>query len=119
MPHYSDMDTPDLKNKLSRFGVRPLPKRQMVLKLKEIHQYTHQLASSDSEDEAPQEKTPPCQLIVGAQMAPFKESRAAAASSPAKTNQEEGELLSASQESQGPTQSWLSLLKTTQTATAA
>uniref|UniRef100_A0A8C6WWU9 Structure-specific endonuclease subunit SLX4 n=1 Tax=Neogobius melanostomus TaxID=47308 RepID=A0A8C6WWU9_9GOBI len=53
MPHYSDMDTPDLKNKLNKFGVRPLPKRQMVLKLKEIHQYTHQLIRSDSEDEAP------------------------------------------------------------------
>lgn len=53
MPHYSDMDTPDLKNKLNRFGVRPLPKRQMILKLKEIHQYTHQLLSSDSEDGAP------------------------------------------------------------------
>uniref|UniRef100_A0A3P9B531 Structure-specific endonuclease subunit SLX4 n=1 Tax=Maylandia zebra TaxID=106582 RepID=A0A3P9B531_9CICH len=52
MPHYSDMDTPELKNKLNRFGVRPLPKRQMILKLKEIHQYTHQLVSSDSEDEA-------------------------------------------------------------------
>uniref|UniRef100_A0AAV2LMN1 Structure-specific endonuclease subunit SLX4 n=1 Tax=Knipowitschia caucasica TaxID=637954 RepID=A0AAV2LMN1_KNICA len=53
LPHYSDMDTPELKNKLNKFGVRPLPKRQMVLKLKEIHQYTHQLVSSDSEDEAP------------------------------------------------------------------
>ncbi|XP_053182838.1 structure-specific endonuclease subunit SLX4 [Scomber japonicus] len=53
MPHYSDMDTPDLKNKLNRFGVRPLPKRQMILKLKEIHQYTHQLVNSDSEDETP------------------------------------------------------------------
>nr|XP_015215383.1 PREDICTED: structure-specific endonuclease subunit SLX4 isoform X1 [Lepisosteus oculatus]XP_015215384.1 PREDICTED: structure-specific endonuclease subunit SLX4 isoform X1 [Lepisosteus oculatus]XP_015215386.1 PREDICTED: structure-specific endonuclease subunit SLX4 isoform X1 [Lepisosteus oculatus] len=52
MPSYSDMDTPELKAKLNRFGVRPLPKRQMVLKLKEIHQYTHQLTSSDSEDEA-------------------------------------------------------------------
>ncbi|XP_011610823.2 structure-specific endonuclease subunit SLX4 [Takifugu rubripes] len=53
MPHYSDMDTPELKNKLNRFGVRPLPKRQMILKLKEIHRYTHQLVGSDSEDEAP------------------------------------------------------------------
>ncbi|XP_029949241.1 structure-specific endonuclease subunit SLX4 [Salarias fasciatus] len=58
MPHYSDMDTPELKNKLNRFGVRPLPKRQMILKLKEIHQYTHQLLSSDSEDEA-RGKPPP------------------------------------------------------------
>ncbi|CAN9510086.1 unnamed protein product [Ophioblennius macclurei] len=57
MPHYSDMDTPELKNKLNRFGVRPLPKRQMILKLKEIHQYTHQLVSSDSEDEA--QRNPP------------------------------------------------------------
>ncbi|CDQ87941.1 unnamed protein product [Oncorhynchus mykiss] len=53
MPSYSDMDTPDLKNKLNRFGVRPLPKRQMILKLKEIHQYTHQVVSSESDDEAP------------------------------------------------------------------
>uniref|UniRef100_A0A2K5D4M6 Structure-specific endonuclease subunit SLX4 n=1 Tax=Aotus nancymaae TaxID=37293 RepID=A0A2K5D4M6_AOTNA len=35
-----------------RFGVRPLPKRQMVLKLKEIFQYTHQTLDSDSEDES-------------------------------------------------------------------
>ncbi|XP_035259209.1 structure-specific endonuclease subunit SLX4 isoform X1 [Anguilla anguilla] len=53
MPGYSDMDTPELKNKLNRFGVRPLPKRQMVLKLKEIHQYTHQLLSSGSEEDGP------------------------------------------------------------------
>ncbi|KAJ8363011.1 hypothetical protein SKAU_G00118420 [Synaphobranchus kaupii] len=53
MPGYSDMDTPDLKNRLNRFGVRPLPKRQMVLKLKEIHQYTHQLLSSESEEDGP------------------------------------------------------------------
>ncbi|XP_061130096.1 structure-specific endonuclease subunit SLX4 isoform X1 [Syngnathus typhle] len=53
MPHYSDMDTPELKNKLNRFGVRALPKRQMIVKLKEIHQYTHQLVNSDCEDEAP------------------------------------------------------------------
>uniref|UniRef100_A0A3Q3MEW4 Structure-specific endonuclease subunit SLX4 n=1 Tax=Labrus bergylta TaxID=56723 RepID=A0A3Q3MEW4_9LABR len=38
---------------LSVFGVRPLPKRQMILKLKEIHQYTHQLVHSDSDGEAP------------------------------------------------------------------
>ncbi|XP_060767335.1 structure-specific endonuclease subunit SLX4 isoform X2 [Neoarius graeffei] len=51
MPSFSDMDTPELKNKLNRYGVRPLPKKQMVLKLKEIHQYTHQLMSSSSEEE--------------------------------------------------------------------
>ncbi|NXH80407.1 SLX4 endonuclease, partial [Edolisoma coerulescens] len=51
MPAYSIMETPQLKKELSRFGVRALPKRQMVLKLKEIFQYTHQ--DRDSEDEIP------------------------------------------------------------------
>ncbi|XP_056264514.1 structure-specific endonuclease subunit SLX4 isoform X2 [Pseudoliparis swirei] len=55
LPPYSDMDTPELKNKLNRFGVRPLPKRQMILKLKEIHQYTHQLVSSEEEEEEEEE----------------------------------------------------------------
>ncbi|CAG5928896.1 unnamed protein product [Menidia menidia] len=91
MPHYSDMDTPELKNKLDRFGVRPLPKRQMVLKLKEIHQYTHQLASSGSEDEEPGHR--------GAAPA-FKEPAAPAGFSPAKdSREEEAEQLSASQSS--------------------
>lgn len=53
MPRYSIMETPVLKKELDRFGVRPLPKRQMVLKLKEIFQYTHQTLGSDSEDEVP------------------------------------------------------------------
>ncbi|NWZ66703.1 SLX4 endonuclease, partial [Acrocephalus arundinaceus] len=51
MPAYSIMETPQLKKELSRFGVRALPKRQMVLKLKEIFQYTHQDGDSDFEDE--------------------------------------------------------------------
>ncbi|XP_035034156.2 structure-specific endonuclease subunit SLX4 [Hippoglossus stenolepis] len=110
MPHYSDMDTPDLKNKLNRFGVRPLPKRQMILKLKEIHQYTHQLVSSDSEDEAPsagraaKRKPPPntSSAAPGSQTVKFKEPIAPAAVSPLKQRaeeeeEEEGELLSASQ----------------------
>nr|XP_008119096.1 PREDICTED: structure-specific endonuclease subunit SLX4 [Anolis carolinensis] len=41
MPSYSAMATPELKTELKRFGVRALPKRQMVLKLKEIFQFTH------------------------------------------------------------------------------
>ncbi|KAM6249901.1 structure-specific endonuclease subunit SLX4 [Porphyrio hochstetteri] len=53
MPAYSLMETPQLKKELSRFGVRALPKRQMVLKLKEIFQYTHQDVDSDFEDEIP------------------------------------------------------------------
>ncbi|XP_071360454.1 structure-specific endonuclease subunit SLX4 [Trachinotus anak] len=112
MPHYSDMDTPELKNKLNRFGVRPLPKRQMILKLKEIHQYTHQLvSSSDSEDEAPSAgRAAPMKPhttssaaagsrpVSCAKIVKFKEPRAPAASSPLKhKGEEEGELLSASQ----------------------
>ncbi|XP_066054490.1 structure-specific endonuclease subunit SLX4 [Chamaea fasciata] len=51
MPAYSIMETPQLKKELSRFGVRALPKRQMVLKLKEIFQYTHRDGDSDFEDQ--------------------------------------------------------------------
>ncbi|XP_053898452.1 structure-specific endonuclease subunit SLX4 isoform X1 [Malaclemys terrapin pileata] len=58
VPAYSIMETPELKKELHRFGVRPLPKRQMVLKLKEIFQYTHQIMSSDSEDEIPSSQPP-------------------------------------------------------------
>ncbi|XP_018535260.1 structure-specific endonuclease subunit SLX4 isoform X4 [Lates calcarifer] len=108
MPHYSDMDTPELKNKLNRFGVRPLPKRQMILKLKEIHQYTHQLVSSDSEDEAlttgrAAQKPPSTtsagagsRLVSCARTVTFKEPRAPAAMKH-KGGEGEEELLSASQ----------------------
>lgn len=58
MPRYSIMETPVLKKELDRFGVRPLPKRQMVLKLKEIFQYTHQTLESDSEDEIQSSQVP-------------------------------------------------------------
>ncbi|XP_029326617.1 structure-specific endonuclease subunit SLX4 isoform X3 [Mus caroli] len=63
MPRYSIMETPVLKKELDRFGVRALPKRQMVLKLKEIFQYTHQTLESDSEDEIQSSQIPaevPC-----------------------------------------------------------
>ncbi|XP_071752381.2 structure-specific endonuclease subunit SLX4 [Centroberyx gerrardi] len=111
MPSYSDMDTPDLKSKLNRFGVRPLPKRQMILKLKEIHQYTHQLVSSESEDEAPsvgrtaQAKPLPTSSTAAPSSRPascartvkFKQPRAPAAVSPVKHSEEDAEPLSASQ----------------------
>ncbi|NXK76806.1 SLX4 endonuclease, partial [Amazona guildingii] len=58
MPAYSMMETPQLKKELSRFGVRALPKRQMVLKLKEIFQYTHKDVDSDFEDEIPSSQPP-------------------------------------------------------------
>ncbi|XP_054247232.1 structure-specific endonuclease subunit SLX4 [Indicator indicator] len=59
MPAYSIMETPQLKKELSRFGVRALPKRQMVLKLKEIFHYTHQDVDSDFEDGVPLSQPPP------------------------------------------------------------
>ncbi|XP_062035716.1 structure-specific endonuclease subunit SLX4 isoform X2 [Lepus europaeus] len=70
MPRYSIMETPVLKKELDRFGVRPLPKRQMVLKLKEIFQYTHQTLESDSEDEIPPSQAPreaPCSQTYNAE----------------------------------------------------
>uniref|UniRef100_A0A8C3W0D3 Structure-specific endonuclease subunit SLX4 n=1 Tax=Catagonus wagneri TaxID=51154 RepID=A0A8C3W0D3_9CETA len=63
LPRYSLLETPELRRELDRFGVRPLPKRQMVLKLKEIFQYTHQTLESDSEDEGQSSQAPsgaPC-----------------------------------------------------------
>ncbi|XP_031216860.1 structure-specific endonuclease subunit SLX4 isoform X4 [Mastomys coucha] len=65
MPRYSIMETPVLKKELDRFGVRALPKRQMVLKLKEIFQYTHQTLESDSEDEIQSSQIP--QQVPGSQ----------------------------------------------------
>ncbi|NXC17063.1 SLX4 endonuclease, partial [Corythaeola cristata] len=96
MPAYSIMETPQLKKELSRFGVRALPKRQMVLKLKEIFQYTHQDVDSDFEDEIPSSQPP-------LQKSPAKHSRQSKADptagrSPLAADGEEP-VLSASQES--------------------
>ncbi|CAI5791739.1 structure-specific endonuclease subunit SLX4 isoform X2 [Podarcis lilfordi] len=52
MPSYSVMETPKLKKELHRFGVRALPKRKMILKLKEIFQYTHQGARANPQEQA-------------------------------------------------------------------
>ncbi|KAG7315476.1 hypothetical protein KOW79_021564 [Hemibagrus wyckioides] len=96
MPSFSDMDTPELKNKLNRYGVRPLPKKQMVLKLKEIHQYTHQLMSSGSEEETSPRNRP------RAAPAAFKQPTAPPPVSPRKLlfgQEEEEDALPASQES--------------------
>ncbi|XP_061685272.1 structure-specific endonuclease subunit SLX4 isoform X2 [Syngnathoides biaculeatus] len=105
MPHYSDMDTPELKNELNRFGVRALPKRQMILKLKEIHHYTHQLVSSDSEDEGPcagpaaQTRGHPSKStaavsrpVSSRQKILFKDPKVPSSISPAKHNLEEEEM---------------------------
>lgn len=78
----------------------------MILKLKEIHQYTHQLVSSDSEDEAPSachavQMKPPAagsRTLSSAQALNFKEPSLPCNTSPLKPNREkEAELLSASQ----------------------
>lgn len=100
MPGFSDMDTPELKIKLNRFGVRPLPKKQMVLKLKEIHQYTHQLQSSESEEETCPTRHPLHASKSQSAQPPFKQPTAPPAVSPAKPQpSDEDELLSASQNS--------------------
>ncbi|KAI1886559.1 hypothetical protein AGOR_G00197040 [Albula goreensis] len=93
LPGYSDMDTPELKNRLNRFGVRPLPRRQMVLKLKEIHQYTHQLHSSESEEDGPASKPPPLPRTT---TAGFKQPERPKIS-PQKGAEHDGDGLSASQ----------------------
>ncbi|NWI26192.1 SLX4 endonuclease, partial [Sula dactylatra] len=77
MPAYSIMETPQLKKELRRFGVRALPKRQMVLKLKEIFQYTHQDVDSDFEDEIPSSQ-PPLQKSLAKHSRQSKADRAAA-----------------------------------------
>ncbi|NXD14999.1 SLX4 endonuclease, partial [Nothocercus nigrocapillus] len=101
MPAYSLMETPELKKELSRFGVRPLPKRQMVLKLKEIFQYTHQDVDmdvdADIEDDIPSSQLPP-------QKPPAKRPRqpktnGTASGKRAKTSKNEELMLSSSQES--------------------
>ncbi|NXB63960.1 SLX4 endonuclease, partial [Struthidea cinerea] len=102
MPAYSIMETPQLKKELSRFGVRALPKRQMVLKLKEIFQYTHR--DRDSKDEIPYSQPLP-------QKSPAKRPRQPKAGQAAEGAKEQGrpsvslaadgEELPASQESAG------------------
>ncbi|NXH73389.1 SLX4 endonuclease, partial [Hydrobates tethys] len=96
MPAYSIMETPQLKKELSRFGVRALPKRQMVLKLKEIFQYTHQDVDSDFEDEIPSSQ-PPQQKSLAKRSRQSKADRTAERWSLAADGEEP--MLSASQES--------------------
>ncbi|KAM5131253.1 structure-specific endonuclease subunit SLX4 isoform 3-T4 [Callospermophilus lateralis] len=97
MPRYSIMETPLLKKELDRFGVRPLPKRQMILKLKEIFQYTHQTLESDSEDEIQSSQVPleaPCSQTLTTET--YRPSRAGHTQSKATTGPR-------TQRSKGPT----------------
>ncbi len=80
--------------------MRPLPKKQMVLKLKEIHQYTHQLQSSDSEEETSGPQRPLNASNSKPALLSFKQPTAPPVVSPVKLPpSEEDELLSASQNS--------------------
>ncbi|NWI71718.1 SLX4 endonuclease, partial [Todus mexicanus] len=96
MPAYSMMETPQLKKELRRFGVRALPKRQMVLKLKEIFQYTHRDVDSDFEDEIPSSQPPP-QKSPGRRSRQSEAGRSAEKQSLAADGEEP--MLSASQQS--------------------
>lgn len=75
----------------------------MILKLKEIHQYTHQLASSDSEDEAraashAARTKPSSAQGSGAPPGKFKEPGVpVSACPPPKHSEDQMELLSSSQ----------------------
>ncbi|XP_062999569.1 structure-specific endonuclease subunit SLX4 [Elgaria multicarinata webbii] len=81
-PPYSAMETPKLKKELSRFGVRALPKRQMVLKLKEIFQYTHPKVGTDCQARPMPSQLPP--LHSPAKTGPRTAQRAPASSTPKK-----------------------------------
>ncbi|XP_078096645.1 structure-specific endonuclease subunit SLX4 [Mustelus asterias] len=61
-PPYSTMATPCLKKELGKFGVRPLPKKKMILKLKEIYQYTHRVIQPDPDSQSKPEvsSSQPC-----------------------------------------------------------
>ncbi|KAK9393054.1 structure-specific endonuclease subunit SLX4 [Crotalus adamanteus] len=72
LPPYSSMDTPELKKELSRFGVRALPKQQMVLKLKEIFQFTHQQARTDSKKKSMPVATSSFQKLEQKCLAPYR-----------------------------------------------
>ncbi|KAL5459862.1 hypothetical protein EMCRGX_G033247 [Ephydatia muelleri] len=49
MPDYQTMRTPALRDQCTRYGVRPLPKRKMIAKLREIYEYTHPMADQSAE----------------------------------------------------------------------
>ncbi|NXQ42804.1 SLX4 endonuclease, partial [Catharus fuscescens] len=101
MPAYSMMETPQLKKELSRFGVRALPKRQMVCKLKEIFQYTHRDGDSDFEDEIPYSQPLPRKSPAKRPRQPKAGDGAEEQERPSVSLAADGEELPASQESAG------------------
>ncbi|TNN05550.1 Structure-specific endonuclease subunit SLX4 [Schistosoma japonicum] len=51
LPKYEEMMTPELKCALSKYGVKPLPRKRAVLLLKEIYNQLHRYEESDSEND--------------------------------------------------------------------
>ncbi|KAK4470062.1 hypothetical protein MN116_005668 [Schistosoma mekongi] len=51
LPRYEEMMTPELKCALSKYGVKPLPRKRAVLLLKEIYNQLHRYEESDSEND--------------------------------------------------------------------
>ncbi|NXY48113.1 SLX4 endonuclease, partial [Ceuthmochares aereus] len=99
MPAYSIMETPELKKELKRFGVRALPKRQMVLMLKEIFQYTHRDVDSDFEEEIPASQPPLQKSPAKCSRQPEADQRAGGKKHSSRADDGEDPVLSASQES--------------------
>eukprot|EP00062_Callorhinchus_milii_P009028 gi/632952374/ref/XP_007891816.1/ PREDICTED: structure-specific endonuclease subunit SLX4 isoform X1 [Callorhinchus milii] len=79
-PPYSEMPTPNLKKELKRFGVRPLVKRKMILKLKEIYKYTHQVIASGTDCNTEQGHTHTVTSACLTQPGPIPANKAKAAS---------------------------------------
>nr|CAH8852930.1 unnamed protein product [Trichobilharzia regenti] len=48
LPKYEEMMTPELKRALSKYGVKPLPRKRAVLLLKEIYNQLHQYEETDA-----------------------------------------------------------------------
>ncbi|NWR42383.1 SLX4 endonuclease, partial [Regulus satrapa] len=99
MPAYSIMETPQLKKELSRFGVRALPKRQMVWKLKEIFQYTHRDGDSDFEEQISYSQPLPQKSLAKGARQPKAGRAAPRAGRPPVSLAADGEELPASQAS--------------------
>lgn len=92
----------------------------MILKLKEIHQYTHQLVSSEEEEEAPSAScaAPTRPEATGPEFRPASCSQRVTFKAPEAVATEEAELLSASQGSNsssgaasGESERWRRLFK--------
>ncbi|XP_018645122.1 hypothetical protein Smp_142090 [Schistosoma mansoni] len=53
LPKYEEMMTPELKRALSKYGVKPLPRKRAVLLLKEIYNQLHQYEEDEQNEFMP------------------------------------------------------------------